>query len=267
MLKGKKIGFIGGGFMAESLIKGLVTSGSSDSDDISVTDIRKERLDHLEAAYKVRRRADNVELAGSLDILVLAVKPDDIPAVLDEVAGSVSKNLLLISIAAGVKISSIAKSFSGKIVRAMPNTCAEVGEAVTAISFNPAVGEDDAKLVDSFFSSVGRTITLRESLMDAVTAVSGSGPAYIYVVIESMIQAGVEGGLSFEDSRMLVLQTVKGSAELAIQTGEHPASLRERVTSPKGTTLAALHVLEKNNVRGAFLDAVEAALKRSKELG
>lgn len=253
--------------MAEALIKGLLDSKNAGAENITVSDIRDERLEHLKARYKVETGRNNVEIAKESDILVVAVKPQDVPIVLEEIRRYVRNRLLVVSIAAGVKISTIMGYVSAKIVRAMPNTCAQVGQAITALSFDPKVEKEDIDLAVSLFSSVGETVIVDETMMDAVTAVSGSGPAYIFLVIESMIQAGVEAGLSFENSRTLVLQTVKGAAELAIITGEHPVTLKERITSPKGTTAAALHELEKNNVRGAFLDAVAAAVKRSKELG
>jgi len=267
MIKDKKIGFIGGGFMAEALINGLIASKNSCADNITVADIKRERLDYLRSTYKVKITEDNNSVAKDADILVIAVKPNDVIFAVDDIKDDIKEGAFVISIAAGIKITHIAQYVKGQIARAMPNTCAQVGEAVTAIALNPAVKEEGKQLAVSFFSSVGTAIVVSEDLMDAVTAVSGSGPGYIYLVIESMIAGGVEAGLSVENARALVLQTVKGSAELAIRTGDHPAKLKERVTSPRGTTAAGLHELEKNNVRSAFLDAVAAAYKRAKELG
>ncbi len=267
MLKQKTIAFIGGGFMAEALINGLIASENAAPGNITVTDIRGERLQYLQNEYGVKTEERNREAASAADILVLAVKPQNMRDVLADIRDCIGENVLVITIAAGVKLKTIENYFTGKIVRVMPNSCAQVREAVTAITFNGKVEKDDRELAVSFFSSVGQTVIVDESMMDAVTAISGSGPAYVFLLAESLIKAGIDSGLSAANARMLVLQTIKGASELALSTGEEPAVLRKRVTSPGGTTAAALETLDGQNVRGAFADAVSAAIKRSKELG
>lgn len=267
MLSGKKIGFVGSGFMAEALVKGLLKSGKSKPENITMSDIRAERLEYMKKEYGVHTHSDNSKMVTDNDIVVLAVKPQDIRGVLEKDGSRIDKEMILISIAAGVKIEVVAALANCKITRAMPNTCAQAGEGVTALSFNGAMGNDDKDTIREFFGSVGQAVVVEEKQMDAVTAVSGSGPAYIYLVMESIIKAGVELGLSPDDARLLVLQTVKGAAVTAMETGEKPEVLREKVTSPGGTTQAALNVLEAKGVRSAFMDAVLAADKRSKELG
>jgi len=267
MLSGRKIGFIGSGFMAEALVKGLLKSGMAKPADITMTDIRPDRLEYMKGEYSVQTSADNAKMIKENDMIILAVKPQDIRGVLEKAGSLIGSDAILISIAAGVRIEAIAKFAKCKIARAMPNTCAQAGEAVTALSFNQKMNENDISLVRDLFGSAGESVVVDEKLMDAVTAVSGSGPAYIYLVMESMIQAGIDLGLSPEDARLLVLQTVKGAAVTAMESGEKPEVLRERVTSPGGTTQAALKTLEAKGVRGAIMDAVKAAEKRSKELG
>jgi len=267
MLDDKKIGFIGGGFMAEALMNGLLKSGSTRPENISVSDIRADRLEYLKSEYGVKTEVGNLGVASGSDLIVIAVKPQDVPTVLEEIGSTITKTGIILSIAAGVRIGTIAEYFDGKVVRAMPNTCAQVGEAITALAFDRHAEDADRDIAVAFFGSVGETVIVEENMMDAVTGISGSGPAYIYLVIESLINAGVESGLKLEVARQLVYQTVKGASIMAIETGEHPATLRERITSPNGTTAAALHQLEEKGTRGIFMDAVAAAVNRSKELG
>lgn len=265
-LRVRKIGFIGGGVMAEALIGGVLKAGVCRPESIMVSDVSAERLKHLSAAYGVGTDQDNLKIVSRSDFLVIAVKPQVISEVLREIGHSVHENVIVVSIAAGVKIATLAQSVKARLVRAMPNVCATVGEGITAFAPTPKVDADDRLVVEAVFSSVGKTLWLDESRMDAVTAISGSGPAYLFLVMEAMIQAGVENGLSLEQARLLVFQTVRGAAVMAMG-GEHPAVLREKVTSPGGTTAAALHELEAHGVRGAILAAVAAAAERARELG
>ncbi len=253
--------------MGEALMGGLIASGFSKPELITVTDIREDRLDYLKKRYKVNATTDNKKAAGENDIVLFAVKPQALPDILEDVAPSIGPDTLVISIAAGVRISAIAGSVKARIVRAMPNMCAQVGQSVTAVCGNPAVTEEDFSLVERLFDSVGITVRVSEDKMDAVTAISGSGPAYIFLIMEALMEAGVESGLTLDQSRVLVEQTVKGAAVLAIKTKVHPAELKERIMSPQGTTVAALHVLEEAGLRGTIFSAVAAAYKRSKELG
>lgn len=264
---GQKIGFIGGGMMGEALIAGLLKSGVCPAADIMASDVSNARLEHLRAKYGVSAENDNMRIVGKCPVIVLAVKPQTLPDLLRDIGPSVHGDVIVISIAAGVKIASLTWYAKAKVVRAMPNICAQVGEGITALSHTPNVTAADQALVQTLFGSVGQTVWVDEARMDAVTAISGSGPAYLMLVMEAMVQAGVEAGLPLDQSRQLVYQTVKGAAQMAQTTGESPAALREKITSPQGTTAAALHQLEQHGVRAAFLDAVAAAVRRSKELG
>jgi len=263
----RKVGFIGGGFMGEAVIRGLLTGGLCAAGDITVSDPSKERADHLAKTYGVRTVGDNRAAARGLDILVLAVKPQVMPEALEEIGDEVSGKTLVISVAAGVKTGTIEARLSGRVVRSMPNMAAQVGQSATAVCAGADATREDMELAVEFFGSMGKVIEVDEDMMDAVTGVSGSGPAYVYLLMEAVIEAGVKAGLSEEQSKELFLQTVKGAAVMAQETGENPETLRKRIMSPNGTTVAAIEVLESRGVRDAFVDAVASAVKRSKELG
>ncbi len=261
-----RIGVLGAGVMGEAIIGGLIKSGFCPASDVAVSDALEPRLEHMRSKYGVKAFKDNVKVVGSADILVVAVKPDVLPDLLQEIGPHLGENIILVSIAAGVKLSNIAWWVKGKVVRAMPNICAQAGEGMTALAHTSNLTHEDMELVQKLFESVGKAIWVDETKMDAVTAISGSGPAYIYLVMEAMTQGGVECGLSLAQARELVKQTVKGAVAL-LENGGTPAEWREKIMSPNGTTAAALHKLESHGVRGAFLDAVLAAAQRSKELG
>lgn len=253
--------------MGEALLSGLIAGGFCRSEEITVTDARKERIEELRERYGVNVESDNSKAAADPDILVLAVKPRQMGEVLKEIAKHVGPDTIVVSVAAGVRISTIASQIKGKIVRTMPNMCAQVSESATAVCAGSGVRENELQLIVTMFDCVGKTVVVDESLMDAVTGISGSGPAYIYLVMEAMIKAGTDAGLSEEQSRGLVLQTVKGAAIMAHKTGAAPEVLKKRIMSPQGTTVAALDVLDGRGVRESFVEAVAAAVKRSKELG
>ncbi len=252
--------------MGEAIIAGLLKAGACPAEAIVASDTSPVRLKHLKERHGIEVTKENMAVVAHADVLVLAVKPQIMPEVLREVGHSINEDVVVISIAAGIRVATLIQFIKARLVRAMPNVCATVGEGVTALVSTPRVESFDRAMVDELFSSVGAVLWLEEAKMDAVTALSGSGPAYIFLIMEALIQAGVENGLTQEQSRALVYQMVKGSAALAMQ-GEHPAVLRERVTSPGGTTAAALHELEAHGVRAAFLAAVASAVRRSKELG
>jgi pyrroline-5-carboxylate reductase len=252
--------------MGEAIVSGLIKSGFCPAGDITLSDASESRLEHMRSKYGVNAFKDNLKVVGAADILVLAVKPDTMPELLQEIGSHMPENMIVVSIAAGVKLSSIAWYIKTKVVRAMPNICAQAGEGMTALSHTSNLTHDDMELVKKIFESVGKAIWVDESKMDAVTAISGSGPAYVFLVMEAMIQGGVECGLPIVQARELVKQTFKGAVTM-VENGGNPADLREKIMSPGGTTAAALHELESHGVRGAFLDAVSAAAKRSKELG
>ena len=252
--------------MGEAIISGLLRAERCSPGAITVSDASPARLEHLRVKYGVNVTNDNLTVVARAEVLVLAVKPQVMPDVLREIGHSIHEDVVAISIAAGVRIATLMQFVKARLVRAMPNVCATVGEGITALVPTPRVEKDDRAMVEELFGSVGGVLWVEETKMDAVTAISGSGPAYLFLVMEALMQAGVEHGLTQEQARTLVYQTVKGAAALAME-GEHPAVLRERVTSPGGTTAAALHELEAHGVRAAFLAAVSAAVKRSKELG
>jgi len=264
------IGFIGGGNMAEALIKGISTAGLYNPGDIFVSDIRAERLKVLSEKYNVATTEKNAEAAGKVDILVLSVKPQNMDEALDSIKGAVNEDVLVISIAAGVRVKKVAGKLGDvAIVRVMPNTPALVGEGASALYPNDKA-KPELEKVKSIFSAVGRAVVLdREELMDAVTAVSGSGPAYYFFVMEQMTKAAVQLGLPEELAEDLVLQTAKGAALLAVEAGkrgENPAELRRKVTSPGGTTEAAIKVFTEGNLDKIISNAIAKARDRSREL-
>lgn len=273
MLKNKKIGFIGAGNMAEAVIRGLLEAAFVEAKSIWATDIRQERLESLHAGFKIKVTADNREVAGKCDVLVLAVKPQNMKDVCHEIHDLVTEQKLVISVAAGVPIDSIegflqlGKKKKIGVVRTMPNTPAVVLEGVTALSAGKHVSRSEMQVAHRIFEAIGKTVDVAEIHMDAVTGLSGSGPAYIFTIIEALSDAGVKVGLSRDVADALALQTVVGSARLAQETGKHPGELKNMVTSPGGTTIYGVHALEEGGLRGILIDAVEKATRRSRELG
>ncbi|MHC4075242.1 MAG: pyrroline-5-carboxylate reductase [Planctomycetota bacterium] len=265
------IGFIGAGNMAQALLKGLIAVGLYKAEDVYVSDIRKDRLDFLVKEYGVTAADDNRALAEKVAVLVLSVKPQNMTEALAGIKGSVNANTLVISIAAGVRAARITESLGDlAVIRVMPNTPALIGEGASALFANEKA-KPMLEKAKKIFSAVGEAVVVdEEDLIDAVTAISGSGPAYFFRVIEGLIKAGVKLGLSEEIAKKLVLQTAKGAALLVAgsnEKGETPADLRKKVTSPGGTTEAAMKVLEDGNKLDILLaDATEAAKKRSEEL-
>jgi pyrroline-5-carboxylate reductase len=263
-----KITFIGGGQMAEAMISGLLLGQVCSAESIWATDPVAERRDRLKGQFGIRVGSANREAAAWADVIVLAVKPQNLPAVLSEL-GPTLAHALVISIVAGVTIRTIAEQAGGatRVVRAMPNTPALVREGMTALVMGAGVSDDDAGLVRTIFETVGRVVAVEERLMDAVTGLSGSGPAYVFQAIEALADGGVMMGLPRQTAELLAAQTVFGSARLVLESGVHPAQLKDRVASPGGTTIAGLHQLEQRGFRAALMAAVEAATTRSKELG
>lgn len=273
MLKNKKIGFIGGGNMAEAIIKGLLSASFIEAKRIIVSEPSQTKRSALQAQYKVKTTADNSELVKKSDILILAIKPQILQEVLGDIRTLVDRNTLIISVAAGVPISIMNSALCGdenkkfSVVRTMPNTPALVQEGVTAIASGEHVKKNDVKIAHRIFEAVGRTVDVEEGHLDAVTGLSGSGPAYIFMVIEALSDAGVKMGLPREVANTLTIQTVLGSAKLARETGKHPGELKDMVTSPAGTTMSGLHALEEGSLRTTMMNAVEDATLRSRELG
>ncbi len=265
----KKIAFLGGGNMAEALIKGLIASGMAGPDRILVADVSTDRLTHLKKTYGVLPQKTNVDAVREAGIIILSVKPQVIDKVLAEIAPAVDNTKLVISIAAGVPVTKIERALpaGAHVVRVMPNTPALVLAGAAAIAAGSKATSDDVTLSQDIFNSVGRSVVVEEKLMDAVTGLSGSGPAYVFMIIDALSDAGVKAGLPRQLALELAAQTVYGSAKMVLETKEHPGKLRDMVTSPAGTTIEGLHALEKGKLRATLMNAVEAATARSKELG
>jgi pyrroline-5-carboxylate reductase len=261
------IGIVGTGNMGAALAAGIARRHAPGS--ISVHDIDTEKARRLAGAGGLRHCESLKILVDNSRIVVLAVKPDRIIPVLEEIQKSVRPDTVLVSIAAGVGIDAMLRITgpSAKIVRAMPNTPALTGEGITALSGSGELTADEMELVVSMFQCVGRAIEVPERLMDAVTAVSGSGPAYVFTFIQAMADGGVKMGLPRDKALLLAAQTVLGSAKLVLESSEDPITLRGRVTSPGGTTIDAVHVLERAGFSGIVIDAVERAAVKSKKLG
>ena len=264
-----RIGFIGGGKMAEALIKGLLSSFKPE--EISVYDIDKERIRYIDANYHVVTYAtvpgcnDNQGIVDFSDIVVLAIKPQLVPGIIKELR--VPANKLLISIAAGITLGSLEKAFPGvPIVRVMPNNPALVGAGIAAIALGKSAKKEHGELANKIFKSVGEVIMVEEKNMDAVTGLSGSGPAYVYLMIEALASAGEELGIAKKEAEKLAVQTVLGAAKTMQETGKSAKELREMVTSPGGTTVEGLKVLEKRKFSEAIVSAVKAAAEKSKKL-
>ncbi len=268
-IKGKRIGFLGCGNMGEAMVKGLVEASVVVPEALMASDARSDRLAELDRRYGVRVAKDNVELVRESDVVVLAVKPQIMTPVLKEIAPSLSRRQLVISIAAGVSTTTI-RTAVGKdirLIRVMPNTPALVLEGATAIAKGKGLEEGDLEIAQEIFGAVGKVVVLEEELMDAVTGLSGSGPAYVAVVIESLADGGVKMGLDRVTAMLLATQTVLGAAKLLLETGVHPGSLKDMVSSPGGTSITGIAALEEGGIRTTFIKAVERATLRSRELG
>jgi pyrroline-5-carboxylate reductase len=263
----KRIAFLGGGNMAEAIIKGLLRESSSVP--LMIAEISAERRSYLSTAYpNVRIVENSAEAAAWGEVVILAIKPQQATSVLTTLERTLSPDKLIVSIMAGVRTASIEEALENgtRVVRVMPNTPALVGMGATAICLGRKATVIDLDRVETIFAQTGLVVRVDEKQMDAVTGLSGSGPAYVFTFIEALSDAGVKNGLSRDIASRLAVQTVLGAAKMLADTGEHPALLREKVTSPGGTTIAALHVMENGRFRGVIMDAVEAASQRSKEL-
>ncbi len=265
----KRLAFLGAGNMAEALIRGLLSARLFAPGDLSCSDVRPDRLASLQQTYGIRTHASNADAAAAADAAVLAVKPQVVPQVLADLRQQVTEETLLLSIAAGVPSSVIigALPHPPRLVRIMPNTPALVLEGVSALCACGGATPDDLDAARTIFEAVGRVVVVPEPLLDAVTGLSGSGPAYVFVLIEALADAGVKMGLARDVAQLLAAQTVRGAATMVRDTGQHPAALKDTVTSPAGTTIAGLHALERGGFRAALYDAVEAATRRAQALG
>jgi len=270
-LKGK-LGFIGGGRMGEALIQGILRAGIIAATDILVSEPAAARRVYLTESYGVKTFDSNeaVNVWSACTTVILAVKPQIMKDVLLAAKDNINDSHLLISIAAGIQSAFIEKNLSGcncRIIRVMPNTPAFVLEAASALCGGPGATQEDMDTAVTIFDSIGKTVILEEKYFDAVTGLSGSGPAYVFTFLEALIDGGLKVGLNRPDAELLAMQTVLGSVKLAMSSKEHPAQLRAMVTSPGGTTIAGLHELETAGFNGIIMDAIEAATERSKELG
>lgn len=255
--------------MAAALVRGLLSSKTREKEDIIVSDVKKERRDMLERTYGVRTTADNHQLVRDSNVVILSVKPQVIDKVLSEIDEDIQPHHLVISVAAGVPVAAIeARLPKGThVLRTMPNTPATALAGATAVAMGTSATDADVAIAQTLFEAVGKVVTLDETLLDAVTGLSGSGPAYVMLIIEALADGGVKVGLHRDTALLLAAQTVYGSAKLLLDTGEHPGRLKDMVTSPGGTAIAGLHTLESGGLRKTLMDAVEVATKRSAELG
>jgi pyrroline-5-carboxylate reductase len=262
-----RLAIIGCGQMAEALIGGLLAAHVAEADALFATDISPGRRDLLKRRFGIRVGADNTEAASWAETVLLAIKPQILDDVLKELAPTMERRLL-VSIAAGVSIQRLAAILppSARIVRVMPNAPALVCAGMSAVAYGPGVTKQDKALVQALFQAVGRVVEIDERFMDAVTGLSGSGPAYVCLALEALADGGVKMGLPRSVAQLLAAQTALGAARMLLESGEHPARLKDRVASPGGTTIAGLHVLERGGLRACLIAAVEAATKRAKEL-
>lgn len=263
-----KIGFVGGGNMAEALLKGVL-SGACRPEQVTIFELASERAAYLAESYGVGIAESNRQVVERSDLVVLAVKPQIIQAILPEIARAWTADKLLVSILAGTTTVGLENSFSSgiSVVRAMPNTPAMIGAAATAICPGTLASDSDLALARQLFVTIGDVVEITEAQMDAVTGLSGSGPAYVYSVIEALAAGGVAEGLPEDVALKLAAQTVVGAAQMVQQSGETPAVLRERVCSPGGTTLAGLQAMNERGLQEVLIAGVKAATARSRELG
>ncbi len=263
-----RIGFLGGGNMGSALIKGLINSGAASAGQIVVAEKMAAKAQALAGELGVAS-VGRIEELGPVDLLVLAVKPADVPAATHEAEGSLKATTLVVSIAAGVTLAKLAALLppGQHLVRAMPNTPALIGRGVTALAPAAHTPAEGLALARELFAAVGQVVVVGEHLMDAVTGLSASGPAYIFVIIEALSDAGVRMGLDRASALTLAAATVGGAADMVLATGQHPGQLKDMVTSPGGTTITGLQVLERAGLRGVLMDAVEAATLRARGQG
>jgi pyrroline-5-carboxylate reductase len=264
----RSIAIIGAGNMGTSLLRGILNAKLAHHDKMTASGIHSEKLEKLGSKWKIRTTVNNRDAVAGADVVILCVKPYTIGKVIDEVKEALSESQLIISIAAGVTIPAL-QARIGKniaIVRAMPNIASTVDEGATAVAFGAHVTDEQAQIAIAVFEAVGEVVVVEEHQLDAVTGLSGSGPAYIYMVIEALIDGGVKMGLTRDVSTKLAVQTVLGSAKLVKSSQLHPAILRDQVTTPGGTAINAVHELESHGLRSMLIDAVATATRRSKEL-
>ena len=261
--------FLGGGQMAEAIAGGVIAAGLLAPDRIAASEVRADRRDYLDSKLGIRAVASNVEAVTLGDVIILALKPQDIGIVLQEIGGLVREDQLVVSIAAGVPLSKLEPPFAAAVpvIRVMPNTPCLVGQGMAALAPGKHATSEHMTRALSIFNATGKAVTVAEKDLDAVTGLSGSGPGYVGLIVEALIDGGVRAGLARDIATTLAIQTVLGSAQMLAETRLHPAQLKDMVTSPGGTTIAGIHALERGGLRAALVDAVVAATERSRELG
>lgn len=264
-----RVAIVGGGKMGEALVKGLLASGMLAPTEITVSDVSSERREALRSAYGVRATDDNAEAVTGAGVVVIAVKPQQIDEVLGGFASVVSQGQLVISIAAGVTTAKISGFLAEgvPVVRAMPNTAAQLGKAMTAVSAGRFAGESELATAVKLLSAIGDVLVIDETLQNSAVAINGSGPAYFYLFVDALIEAGVAQGLSRADAAVLAKRTMEGAAAMLVETSKGPRELINEVASPGGTTVAALEAFEAEGLRATVSTAVAAAVKRAGELG
>jgi pyrroline-5-carboxylate reductase len=269
MFSAQRLGFLGSGNMAEALMRGIISKDLWPKDKIIASDISEQRLSVVREQLGIETTADNRQVVMRSDMIIVSTKPAQVPGLLSEIAGAVTVDKLIVSIAAAVTLAAIQSALRKDIpvIRVMPNTPALVLAGMSCLSAGAHAGEQHIAAAMKVFSGVGEALVVDEGHLDAVTGLSGSGPAYLFVVIEALSDAGVRAGLPRKVAEKLSAQTVLGAARMVLETGRHPGELKDMVASPAGTTIEGLAVLEKNGVRGAFIEAVDAAHRRAKEMG
>ena len=266
----RKLGFIGAGNMATAMMSGIVSGGIFSSEEIMMSDVSAERLAFIKGKYGVDTTSDNMEVAKNCGTLILAVKPQYYTQVITEIAPYVSKEQIIVTIAPGQTLASLAGRFGSdslKIIRTMPNTPAMVGAGITAVTPNSNVTSEELEYVRKILGGFGISEVISENLMDAVVSVSGSSPAYVFMFIEAMADAAVADGMPRAQAYRFAAQAVMGSAKMVLETGKHPAELKDMVCSPAGTTIEAVRVLEEKGMRSAVIEAMKACTERSRSLG
>ena len=269
MLQGRRFACIGAGNMAEAMCGGLLGGGHVSAGQLMVSDILPGRLAHIREAYHIATADKNAEAAAWADMIVLAVEPQVLDEVLGEIAPVVDESKLVLSVAAGYPLARLQRYLPGtrRLVRAMPNTPSSIREGITALAYVAGLADEDVRTAKAVFDPIGKVVEVAERALDAVTGLSGSGPAYVYVMIEALADGGVKMGLPRATAQLLAAQTVAGSARMVVESQDHPGLLKDRVASPGGTTIAGLHELERGRLRATLISAVESATKRSIELG
>jgi pyrroline-5-carboxylate reductase len=263
------VGFLGAGKMATALAKGFLKASLLEPAQLIASDVVPAAQRHFTEETTARATTSNLDVVKDSRVLVLAVKPDQVAGVLAEIRDKITPQHVVISIAAGVPLAKLEAGLNNgaRVIRVMPNTPALVGASASAFALGKSASADDGALANKLFSAVGLAFQVKETLLDAVTGLSGSGPAYVYVMIEALSDGGVAAGLPRDVATKLAAQTVFGAAKMVLETGLHPGALKDMVTSPGGTTIEGVHELEKARVRGAFMNAVRAAAEKSKRLG